>query len=260
MVIPLRDFEIFPFDAHPLDSSSITLERDSSWAHCGPLLDVASMPESYHAWQKAAVHGDLLPRLTPFLSFVHSFLSEAEIYHYWLTIKTSRSTPEFDVPRWHMDRSFLERNDEEEERIKGHWKLSTTLLGPGTLFIVDGARGRVILEEARRSVGKTMSARHECKTIRCSRCDVLQDKVRRHLVTALKHERVVQTAPGECSFFRLGLENGAVHSEPESHGDRIFVNVVPGNEMELRQVTRRWGMHFPRSWSIGVPVSYQGWA
>lgn len=67
---------------------------------------------------------------------------------------------------------------------------------------------------------------------------------------------VVQARRGECAFFRVGEEDGAVHSEPMSHGDRIFVNVVPGCEGDLRGLMGKWGMEYPRAWCVGLP--FQG--
>lgn len=59
---------------------------------------------------------------------------------------------------------------------------------------------------------------------------------------------------GEAAFFRIGEEEGAVHSEPPCHVDRVFVNVVPGTEQNLRKLMSRYGMEFPRAWSLGLPL------
>jgi hypothetical protein len=32
---------------------------------------------------------------------------------------------------------------------------------------------------------------------------------------------------------------------------RVFVNVVPGTEEQLRGLMSRWGMEFPRAWCVG---------
>lgn len=47
-----------------------------------------------------------------------------------------------------------------------------------------------------------------------------------------------------------------MHSEPRSNGDRIFVNVVPGLEEDLRCLMSKWGMEYPRAWCVGLP--FQG--
>lgn len=81
----------------------------------------------------------------------------------------------------------------------------------------------------------------------------MQEAVRLRFAKKPQDDQVIQAAAGECAFFRVGDETGAMHSEPPNHDDRVFVNVVPGTELELKRLTSRWGMEFPRSWSIGVP-------
>jgi len=229
---------------------SISLNNDSTWTHCGGLLDLSSLPESFYTWANATVNGDLVPHLVPFLSFVNSFLAQNQIHHYWLTIRSSRATNEFDLPRWHTDRDFFGG-----EREKVQWKLCTTLIGPGTLFLSDGARARDMQKKEREEMRRSEAGNHQCQVIRCIGCAGMQEVVRLRLAEKFQEDRMVQAAAGECAFFRVGDESGAMHSEPPSHGDRVFVNVVPGTEVELRGLARRWGMEFPRSWSIGVPLN-----
>lgn len=102
------------------------------------------------------------------------------------------------------------------------------------------------------------------------------ESVRTTLAAELASCEMVQARTGECVFFRVGEEVGAVHSEPVSHGDRIFVNVVPGREGDLRRLMGKWGMEYPRAWCVGLPfqvdeveirdvegdhpdIPYQGW-
>lgn len=73
------------------------------------------------------------------------------------------------------------------------------------------------------------------------------------LAAELGHHSIVQAHPGECVFFRVGEEDGAVHSEPRSRGDRVFVNVVPGHEADLMSLMAKWGMEYPRAWCVGLP-------
>jgi hypothetical protein len=35
--------------------------------------------------------------------------------------------------------------------------------------------------------------------------------------------------------------------------DRIFVNVVPGSDEELKGLLAKWGLEWPRAWCFGVP-------
>lgn len=91
---------------------------------------------------------------------------------------------------------------------------------------------------------------HQCQEIRCLGCAGMQEIMRERLAEQLKEYPTVQTAAAKCVFFRVGDDVGAVHSEPESHGDRIFVNIVPGTEDEMKKLAAIWGMSFPRAWSL----------
>lgn len=82
--------------------------------------------------------------------------------------------------------------------------------------------------------------------------------MRVRLAEELKGYEVVQAQPGQCAFFRVGEKEGAVHSEPAASGDRIFVNVVPGVEADLRCLMAKWGMVFPRAWCVGLPFLMSG--
>jgi hypothetical protein len=92
--------------------------------------------------------------------------------------------------------------------------------------------------------------------MRCLGCLDAVEAVRHTLARELADDEVESPRYGEVAFFRLGDEEGGVHSEPPCHGDRIFVNVVPGTEDELRNLMGRWGLGFPRAWCFGVPVAF----
>ena len=69
----------------------------------------------------------------------------------------------------------------------------------------------------------------------------LQDKQRMNLAERLDEWERVQPRFGECARFRVGNGGAAVHSEPDSRGDRVFVSVLFGRESELREMAGRWG-------------------
>ena len=87
----------------------ITLNISSSWTYCGPLLalDAQNLPSSFYSWAQAAVNGNILASLFSFLDFAHVFLVSNDISHYWLTVRASKGSHEFDVPRWHTDELFF---------------------------------------------------------------------------------------------------------------------------------------------------------
>ncbi|PSN74529.1 hypothetical protein BS50DRAFT_18058 [Corynespora cassiicola Philippines] len=251
---------------HAQDLPPISLLNTSTWTYCGPILSPTSshLPPSFHTWSAATVSGPLLPRLLPFLSFLQDFLCKAGVQHYWLTIRATKATADYDTARWHTDDIFFD-SDGEKDRVglkpgkskkkRGYWKLATTLLGPSTLFLHEGDRARKIQREAKRAECEKRGE-HTCTSMRCLGCTDTVEAVRQTLARVLATEQVDRPEYGEAAFFRLGDVEGAVHSEPQCNTDRIFVNVVPGTEKELRSLMGRWGMTFPRAWCFGVPIPF----
>ncbi|KAF2113789.1 hypothetical protein BDV96DRAFT_578331 [Lophiotrema nucula] len=246
----------------------VSLLNTSSWTYCGPLLqaDASTLPSSFHTWAQSTIAGPILPRLLPFLEFLQTFLSRAGAQHYWLTIRATKPTTEYDTVRWHTDDIFFDPPGEKDRfgssqtqwtpnNKRRYWKLATTLLGPGTLFLKDGASARRIQRAAKQ---KECSKRgeHTCSSFRCLGCLDAVEAVRHTLAEQFMHEEVERPKYGDVAFFRLGDTEGAVHSEPACNIDRIFVNVVPGSEEELKSLMARWGLNYPRSWSFGVPVAF----
>ncbi|KAI1139905.1 hypothetical protein F5Y05DRAFT_380432 [Hypoxylon sp. FL0543] len=262
-------FKYSPLETLP-ESGCLSVKKDAFWSYCGPLLATADdIPSSLHDWTHAVLSTSLLPLLLPFLAFVNDFVKANGLDHYWLTIRATRATAEYDRPRWHTDDLFFSRGGsglrEPPKPHKGKatpkpkldlqtdWKLCATLLGPATMFIPP--EHQPAARTMSRSAKRALATEHACTSLRCAGCAATADAVRDHLAAELAPLGAVQAAPGECSFFRIGQEEGAVHSEPRmSGGDRIFVNVVPGRRDELAGLVARWGMSFPRSWWIAPGV------
>jgi hypothetical protein len=247
--LPSQDFKLFLYN-HPAPSAApgtpITLNHNSYWTHCGPLLDPKALPPSFHAWSRATINGNILPALLPFLAFAHAFLGRAHLQHYWLTIRATRPTAAFDLPRWHTDTEFLDRSPPASGT---QWKLAATLLGPGTLFVADGAGARAAQGRARREL-VAAAGEHVCRELRCLGCTTVTEGVRARLAEEFGEMPVVQARSGEGCFFRLEESAGAVHSEPRCGVDRVFVNLIPGSEREMIGLLGKWGMEYPRTWSV----------
>ncbi|KAI8630734.1 hypothetical protein F5Y19DRAFT_32911 [Xylariaceae sp. FL1651] len=250
----------------PAEDAELSVTHNAFWSYCGPLLTKGEdLPPNMHEWASAALSSSLLPRLMPFLEFANDVLKRYGLDHYWLTIRATKATSEFDKPRWHTDDLFFSarggglRAIPQETGEKGvldlqtDWKLCTTLLGPSTMFIP--ADHQAEARKTQRSTRKALATDHECTSIRCIGCAATADAVRERLAAELEPMGTMQAAPSECAFFRIGQDKGAVHSEPcMNGGDRIFVNVVPGKKDELSSLMTRWGMRFPRSWWIAPTV------
>lgn len=250
------------------DAPMPRVKHDASWSYSGPLLqpDAAALPATLHDFNAAALAGSLLPRLLPFLEFVNTFLASSGLDHYWLTIRATTPTAEYDEARWHTDDMFFARDNRGQPTpppslapsppldLATDWKLCTTLLGPATLFIParHQAAARAQQRRARRAAAAAAHG-HPCTSLRCEGCATSAAVVRRELAERLARFGATRAAAGQCVFFRIGPDRGAVHSEPPmgvapAAGGRVFVNVVPGRRDELAALTRRWGMEFPRAW------------
>ncbi|CAO2647063.1 Nn.00g079850.m01.CDS01 [Neocucurbitaria sp. VM-36] len=283
----------------PPQEEPLTLHNSSSWTYCGPLLQPlsTSLPSSFHTWSALTISNPplFLSRLLPLLAFLHTFHLEAGAQNYWLTLRATKPTSDYDTPRWHTDANFFDAEFNAfaapglgmgmemgtvSTQHRRCWKLATTLLGPPTLFQRDNAKALTILRRVRaRKKGKMGD--HTCTSIRCLGCATYAQSVRDELATALPNAPFLPSSsssssssrpttttaaaaavhspyPNELSFFRIGDSEGAVHSEPKCDVDRIFVNVIPGTEEDLRALLGRWGMGFPRAWCFGVPVGFVG--
>ncbi|KAI6093033.1 hypothetical protein F4821DRAFT_114929 [Hypoxylon rubiginosum] len=261
--------EYSPLGSTPESTHDVSVNKGSFWSYCGPLLtDAEAIPSSLHDWTSATLSDPLLPLLLPFLAFANDFIAENGLDHYWLTIRATKATAEFNKPRWHTDDLFFSR-DTDQTSLKSSrggltkpkpsldlstdWKLCTTLLGPPTVFIP--AERQASARATLRATKRALATEHACSSIRCVGCAATADAVRERLSAELAPLGRVQASPGQCAFFRIGQERGAVHSEPcMGEGDRVFVNVVPGTEKELEGLVRRWGMGFPRSWWVAPGV------
>jgi hypothetical protein len=249
----------------PIEEQPLQVHNASSWTYCGPLLTPsgAHLPPSFHTWASLTFSAPsiLLDRLLPLLAFLQDFLPRAGAHHYWLSIRATEPNHEFDTPRWHTDDDLFTQNagirdaGGQAPAQSQRWKLATTLLGPSTLFLADSAHGRRVQSEAKRSECEKR-VDHRCTSVRCVGCSDAGRVVRQRLMQALCNEQVVSPARSEVAFFRIGDEDGVVHSEPRCNVDRIFVNVTPGTEADLRALMGRWQMGFPRAWCFGMPVGF----
>ncbi|KAI2602631.1 hypothetical protein GGR54DRAFT_653711 [Hypoxylon sp. NC1633] len=255
-LIASRSFEFLPYGPPPEpDSTAISVKKNAFWSYCGPLLcKPDDLPPDLHDWAAATLSSSLLPLLLPLLAFANDFIAQNGLDHYWLTIRATKATAEFDRPRWHTDDMFFSGCAEASRLdLRTDWKLCASLLGPGTLFIP--AQHQAAARATSRATRRALATDHACTSIRCVGCAATADAVREHLAAELRPLGRVQPARSECCVFRIGQDAGAMHSEPcMSAGDRIFVNVVPGREAELARLAAKWGMGFPRSWWVAPSV------
>ncbi|KAF2801535.1 uncharacterized protein BDZ99DRAFT_344567, partial [Mytilinidion resinicola] len=268
----------------------------STWTYCGPLLPLtpSSLPASFDTWTNATFEpaSALLPSLLPFVAYVNDFLKKAGLGNYWITVRATLPTNEYDTPRWHTDDLFFESptsteatsivapksrwklfsktsthnrrsssvtpSDAPSALAPGTWKLCATLLGAPTLFLSPKTNSNALRVQSTAKSTASSKYAHPCTSTRCLGCATAANSVRQSLASTFDslNFEVVSPAPGECCWFRLGAVEGAMHSEPncssnEGAQGRVFVNVVPGTEEQLKGLMGKWGMAFPRAWCVG---------
>jgi hypothetical protein len=233
--------------SHPL-----TIHHPSTYTYAGPLL--TSLPTSFHVWTHRTFSSPsiLLSLLTPLLTFLSTFLPSVGLNSYCLSIRASKADSAYDIPRWHVDDDFFVSSWEDKGGRKKkngtRWKLCITLLGAGTLFPVANTCALKILR--REKAHEKTNHEHICTSIRCLGCATYATSLRNILLEKLKGWETTAPNNNELAVFRIG-DHGAVHSEPMCTGDRVFVNVVPGSEGEVRGLIGKWGMvEWPRGWSV----------
>ncbi len=135
---------------------------------------------------------------------------------YWLTIRVTQSTNEWDIPRWHCDGNYFFKTGERELVSK----FATALHGPGTLLIktTDSQRRNFIdaTEEAYRINEDGMSKNH-----------------RRFMDNNMLGDMIKPTNYQSVIFISGPREICGIHSEPEIHGPRMFLSIVPGSKKEI---------------------------
>lgn len=243
----------------------LSVLHSSSWTYCGPLLTAQSdkLPSSFHQWAAFTLNQPpiLVERLLPLLSFLQDMLFAAGAKHYWMTIRATKPTHDYDLPRWHVDENFFSADPNVDGLGFGSldgsqcWKLATTLLGPSTLFLTKNSFALNTLRQTR-ARERARIGDHVCTSIRCLGCATYAETVRHDLAQCLHQESIESSAYGEVAFFRTGDRVGAVHSEPKCDTDRIFVNIIPGTDEDLKALTTRFGISYPRAWCIGNPIGF----
>ncbi|KAI0392427.1 hypothetical protein F5Y17DRAFT_358996 [Xylariaceae sp. FL0594] len=271
---PTSSFAFLDFEPEgsslPAADPGLSVKHSGFWSYGGPFItQIDELPPEFFEWADATLSGTLLPRLMPLLTNCNEVVRKRGLDHYWFTIRATKPMSEFDTPRWHTDDLFFsslasklrsmpwqppERSQDSRLDLRINWKLCATLLGPATKFIQPERQHEA--RERQRAAWKTLATDHHCTSIRCVACGAAADAIRERLAVELEPMGAIQAAPRQCTWFRIGHDDGAVHSEPAmSHGDRIFVNVVPGTKDELKTLFSRWAMEFPRSWWLAPTVA-----
>ena len=131
----------------------------------------------------------------------------------WVAVRAFTPTSEYDVPRWHTDGYYF------EPYSGAPYKFALTLKGPPTLFY-----------------RLPNNKREEFYTLECKWTEQ-NDYNRQALADTLgQPKEIISIAqPYQGAVFIVGSNNAAVHSEPPIKEERLFISILPGSKMQIKE-------------------------
>ncbi|KAH7075317.1 hypothetical protein BKA63DRAFT_295331 [Paraphoma chrysanthemicola] len=209
--------------------------RESTFNYYGPVQSsLASEGAKYLASVTDAAEPEIVSTINSFMLATHTDCigSADEKASCWLTIRVTKPSKEFEIPRWHQDGRMFPNDAGREDVV--HSKYALTLLGPRTLMLQHDAD---ILSTVQEGEAKHFwwLQEHDREPTEDDEDDA-HSALRDWLANKLKNAMRVEVGHGEVVRFSWGREDSPVHSEPDLVADRVFVTVLYGSESELRSM------------------------
>ncbi len=148
-----------------------------------------------------------------YLYDVHGPMTGASVY---MSICLQRPSREFIVPRWHQDGKMFTVGEDLHGNPIAARKFAVCVYGAPTLVLSDPPQDIMF--------GYELSS--------CNYTD------RARLAALLNDLPLVNISTGEIFSFECGTPSAPVHSEPHIITDRIFMSVVPGTELQIRELSK----------------------
>lgn len=148
----------------------------------------------------------------------------------WLTIRATKPTDEFQMPRWHQDGRMYPYDKGREEVVRSKYGL--TLLGPKTLILEPDTQVFKTIKEVMEQIFSQLEP--DGAEPSEERLDEADRAARIRLATVFRDATRLQIGDGQIVRFSWGREDSPVHSEPNLVSDRVFVTVLYGSERELQ--------------------------
>ena len=148
--------------------------------------------------------------------------------YFWLSVRATTPTHEFDIPRWHKDGSNFAGYSGIDIS-----KFVTVLKGPGTLAIKQNKEIDDIYEEMKikkrkftrdlyekaKKAKKVLSFDEEMKINKDA-----YEKIRKELYIKLKKQKISQPKKSQVLVFHTET---TLHSEPKTDVPRLFISIMP---------------------------------
>ena len=161
----------------------------------------------------------------------------------WFTIRVTKPSNFFDVPRWHQDGRMFRYDEGRETVVRSKYAL--TLMGPPTLLLPTKPTVFETIAEGEKQFlwWRNDSSKKSTEEERQETGDAL----RLWLADEFKDVERVLVGNGEIARFSWGRKDSPVHSEPPMTTDRVFMTVLFGSETELMNMCELREAEFGRS-------------
>lgn len=134
----------------------------------------------------------------------------------WIALRSFDKNDFFDQPRWHTDGHYFHPYNGKQ------YKVAITLKGPQTLFKEISPKVRAKFNELQNNQTEKMENRA---------------KINQLLGGSEEEENL---KPQGVIFVVGGKENGAIHSEPPIHTQRLFLSILPGTKAQIDELYQNW--------------------
>ncbi|KAF9776142.1 hypothetical protein IL306_005704 [Fusarium sp. DS 682] len=222
--------------AEPIDIPRITcMKRESTLNYYGSVDDsLATEASKFLARHTDGVEQEIEPAMSAFLRTTQDDCigHGEEKSSCWLTIRVTKPTTAFEIPRWHQDGNMYPYDQGREEVVRSKYGL--TLLGPRTLMLEPDERVFTTQREAEAQYCWWQGTDDPEPSV--EEMDDADDKLREYLSNEFKDTPRVQVGHGQVVRFSWGRDDSPVHSEPDLVSDRVFMTVLYGSESELRSM------------------------
>ena len=149
----------------------------------------------------------------------------------WVLIRSAVPTNEFDTPRWHMDSYY------NQPYYGVQYKFAVALKGNPTLFYLLDPEQRNLFRENERRFWQSVRG----VDFNDEKFDYLYEENRILLSQMYDVKDSVSPQRGFGALFLAGdARYSALHSEPKMEAPRLFLAIVPGQECEIEELSRRF--------------------
>lgn len=158
----------------------------------------------------------------------------------WFTIRVTKPTSFFDVPRWHQDGRMFQCDEGRKTAVRSKYAL--TLMGPPTLLLPTEPKVfQIIAEGEKKFLSWCGDSLKKCTD---EEREEAFGAMRLWLADEFESVKRVSVGNGEIARFSWGRRDSPVHSEPSMTTDRVFMTVLFGSEAELRNMCEFRGVDF----------------